>query len=215
MGGVLRTLTVLLAVGALLAGVCAAPWPLQQRLACPELPRPQYTDYAKMARWLVHQLEWGTVSTISRHLGGTPFGNALSFGDGPRCQPTGRLLFYLTTMDATAQDLAYNSNASLTICEAQLEGSCSGVDPEDPTCAKLSLSGSLERVPAGQVEEAERLLFSRHPDMRGWPAGHAFHIYELHIATARLLDWFGGAHDISAPEYFAAELRDHSGEAIA
>lgn len=158
-------------------GHCRSTWPdflfsVVFRSPC----RPQYTDYAKMARWLVHQLEWGTVSTISRHLGGTPFGNALSFGDGPRCQPTGRLLFYLTTMDATAQDLAYNSNASLTICEAQLEGSCSGVDPEDPTCAKLSLSGSLERVPAGQVEEAERLLFSRHPDMRGWPAGHAFHM---------------------------------------
>ena len=46
MGGVLRTLTVLLAVGALLAGVCAAPWPLQQRLACPELPRS-----GKMRMW--------------------------------------------------------------------------------------------------------------------------------------------------------------------
>jgi hypothetical protein len=46
--------------------------------------RPDYTDYAGMARWLVHQNEWGVVSTTSRHLGGIAFGNALSFADGPR-----------------------------------------------------------------------------------------------------------------------------------
>lgn len=31
--------------------------------------------------------------------------NALSFSDGPRNYSTGRLLFYLTTMDATAFDV--------------------------------------------------------------------------------------------------------------
>jgi hypothetical protein len=136
--------------------------------------RPPYTQYAKLARWLVHQLEWGTVATTSRHLHGVPFGNALSFADGPPCQPSGRLLFYLTAMDATAQDLSANSSASLTLCEAQLAGACQDVDPEDPTCAKLTLSGQLEPVPADDQEEAAALLFARHPQMRDWPAGHAF-----------------------------------------
>jgi hypothetical protein len=118
-------------------------WQWQRRRPPVPLPacRPQYTEYARMARWLVHQNEWGTVSTISRHLEGAPFGNALSFADGPRCRPTGRLLFYLTSMDATAQDLQHNSTASLTLCEAQLAGACQGIDPEDPTCAKLSITG--------------------------------------------------------------------------
>ncbi|KAL4859048.1 hypothetical protein ACK3TF_000832 [Chlorella vulgaris] len=172
---------------------------------------PPYDEYARMARWLVHQNEWGVVSTTSKHLRGIPFGNAVSYADGPSCESTGRLLFYLTAMDATAQDLALSSNASLTVCEAQLPGACAGIDPEDPTCAKLSISGNLQPLPEEQLEEAERLLFTRHPAMRNRPAGHAFQIYELHIATARLLDWYGGPHDITAADYFAAELAGRHG----
>ena len=82
-----------------------------------------------MARWLVAESEWGTVSTISRHLGSAPYGymsawcavhapvhmggfmmasatscrNLVSYSDG--VNSTGRLLFYLTALDATAADL--------------------------------------------------------------------------------------------------------------
>jgi hypothetical protein len=35
--------------------------------------------------------------------------------------------------------------------------------------------------------------------------------YELHITTARLLDWYGGPHDITAADYFAAELAERHG----
>ncbi|KAL4431947.1 hypothetical protein ABPG77_000214 [Micractinium sp. CCAP 211/92] len=122
------------------------------------------------------------------------------------CQATGRLLFYLTIMDATAQDLEANSTATLSLFEGQLAGACTGVDPEDPTCAKISITGRLEPVPEAGLEEAQQLLFARHPQMADWPAGHAFRIYELHMATARLLDWYGGAHDISPADYFAADL---------
>lgn len=75
---------------------------------------------------------------------------------------------------------------------------------QDPSCAKVSLSGELRRVPAEGRAEAARLLFSRHPAMRGWPASHAFALYELHVASVRLLDSFGGAQDISAADYYAA-----------
>lgn len=158
-----------------------------------------------MARWLVHQTDWGVVSTLSRHLGGAPFGNVVSHADGPPCRSTGRLLFYLTIMDATAQDLERNCSASLALLEGQLAGACRGVDPEDPTCAKLSITGRLELVPEAGIEEARQLLFARHPQMADWPAGHSFRIYELHMATARLLDWYGGPHDITPAEYFAAD----------
>lgn len=44
-------------------------------------------------------------------------------------------------MDATAVDLASNNNATLTVCQAQiLPGGCME-DAEDPTCAKLSITG--------------------------------------------------------------------------
>lgn len=37
------------------------------------------------------------------------------------------------------------------------------------------------------------------------PSVPSHHSYELRITTARLLDWYGGAHDISPSDYFAAE----------
>jgi len=80
---------------------------------------------------------------------------------------------------------------------------------QDPSCAKVSLAGELLPVPRAGRAEAARLLFSRHPAMRGWPASHGFTLYELHVASVRLLDSFGGAKDVSPADYYAAgsELR--------
>jgi hypothetical protein len=36
---------------------------------CPPARRPEHTDYARMARWLVHLNTWATVSTIQRGSG--------------------------------------------------------------------------------------------------------------------------------------------------
>lgn len=169
--------------------------------------RPNHAEHAKMARWLIAENDWGTVSTISQHLVGTAFGNLVSYADGPRGNSTGRLLFYLTPMDATAADLAVNSAATLTVGEVQLAGSCGVLDPEDPTCAKVSISGRMRVVPGEDVAEAEQLLFRRHPQMKTWPKGHNFSIWELHVQEARLLDFYGGATTVLPKEYFAAELQ--------
>jgi hypothetical protein len=68
------------------------------------------------------------------------------------------------------------------------------------------VAGQLRQVPAQGREEAQRLLFSRHPDMAGWPAGHQFRLYELQVSELKLLDWYGGAQMISAEDYFSAAL---------
>lgn len=66
-------------------------------------------------------------------------------------------------------------------------------------------------MPEEGVDEAGELLFSRHPQMQGWPKGHNFSIYELQIEAIRLLDFYGGAAEISSKDYFAAELeREYS-----
>ena len=58
-----------------------------------------------MARYLVHFNSWGTLATSSRHLGGAPFANVVSFSDGTAGNSTGRILFYLTALDSSASDL--------------------------------------------------------------------------------------------------------------
>ena len=46
---------------------------------------PPFFQYAKTARWIVHNSTWGTLSTISTRKGleGRPFGNPNSIADGP------------------------------------------------------------------------------------------------------------------------------------
>ena len=78
---------------------------------------------------------------------------------------------------------------------------------QDPTCAKVSISGTMVEVPEDEVNEAGELLFSRHPQMRGWPKGHNFRIYELQTRAIRLLAFYGGAADVSSKEYLAAQLK--------
>lgn len=53
---------------------------------------------------------------------------------------------------------------------------CHGMDPEDPTCAKASIRGTIHRVQGGSADEAlaKQALFTAHPDMAEWPAGHNF-----------------------------------------
>ncbi|RMZ53646.1 hypothetical protein APUTEX25_003180 [Auxenochlorella protothecoides] len=109
--------------------------------------------------------------------------NVVSYADGPRGNSTGRLLFYLTTLDATAYDAQANASAMLTVSEAQLPGSCRGLDAEDPPCAKISILGELHRVPASE-EGAARLF----------------------IQQIQLLAWYGGPRQITPQDYFGVQL---------
>lgn len=52
----------------------------------------------------------------------------------------------------------------------------SNLDPQDPRCAKMTLSGEIKHIKSGSEEEkfAKEALFSRHPAMATWPSGKAF-----------------------------------------
>ncbi|KAL6766338.1 hypothetical protein ACKKBG_A35625 [Auxenochlorella protothecoides x Auxenochlorella symbiontica] len=205
-----RCLTLTCLVFVIVLGLMAAGGPVATKVTPRRMPnvspRPDHSDINRLARWLIHEADWGVVSTLSRHLNGAPFGNVVSYADGPRGNSTGRLLFYLTTLDATAYDAQANASAMLTVSEAQLPGSCRGLDAEDPPCAKISILGELHRVPASEEGAARDLLFPRHPAMQDWPAGHEFHMYELFIQQIQLLAWYGGPRQITPQDYFGVQL---------
>mmetsp|Transcript_8710 Transcript_8710/g.32131 ORF Transcript_8710/g.32131 Transcript_8710/m.32131 type:complete len:165 (+) Transcript_8710:285-779(+) len=159
-----------------------------------------------MARWLVHLNDWGVVSTSSVSMGGVAFGNVLSMSDGTVANSTGVPMFYLSRLDLSTQDLLVNSSCSLTVTQLSTSEGCS-TDPEDPTCAKLTLTGQMVLVGETEQEDAQAALFSRHPEMRTWPAGHDFQFWKLQVHHLFLLDFYGGAPDISVEEYYAATLQ--------
>eukprot|EP00879_Flechtneria_rotunda_P021972 GHRR01023172.1.p1 GENE.GHRR01023172.1~~GHRR01023172.1.p1 ORF type:complete len:224 (+),score=68.71 GHRR01023172.1:185-856(+) len=167
---------------------------------------PQHTEHAKLARWLVHLNSWGSLSTTSPQA--TAGGGTVSYADGAEDNASGRLFFYLTPMDETAQHIQEHPTCAFIISEAQmLPSGCDHRDPEDPTCARITILGRMEQIESQTDKQAATAaLFSRHPVMQGWPDDHGFQFYELHVQEIHILDWYGGMHILPADEYFAAGL---------
>ncbi|PIA62254.1 hypothetical protein AQUCO_00200321v1 [Aquilegia coerulea] len=164
--------------------------------------KPDPLDGVATARWLVSQNNWGVLSTISIELGGAPFGNVVSFSDGLPDKGCGIPYFYLTTLDPTARNTLKDERASLTLSESPI-GSCGKADPENPTCAKLTLTGKLTLVTENttEAEFAASALFSKHAEMKGWPQDHKFQFYKLDIEDIFLVNWFGGRKPMTLAQY--------------
>lgn len=162
---------------------------------------------AELARYLVHENSYGVVATRSIHLDGQVFSNVMSVSDGIGNNSTGRIFFYMTVMDATGADLAKDSAASITFSQAQIVGdqSCGAKDPEDPTCARLTISGDIVALANGDNKDfALKALFSRNPAMAHWPLGHGWDVLEMKPQKLILLSHYGGAAHIPVSDYFAA-----------
>lgn len=111
---------------------------------------PDYKEYAKMARYLVHNSEWtsmGTISTVPS-IKGFPMVNIIAVSDSEKGKPsTGNIYFYLTLLDFTAQDLKKDNRLTVLFSMDQsLACTKENVDPMEPTCARIMVSGSALKV---------------------------------------------------------------------
>lgn len=190
--------------------------------ACELEERPDVTGKAETARWMVHSLDWGVVSTISSRLGekgspAIPFGNVYSFVDGPCNKASGIPYLYGTYMDQSFADTKSNEMISLTLSESALPSVCPNEaldscslgptgDPENPMCARLTLTGKLVALDDDSEEHefAQNAFFERHPAMANWPQGHGWVIAKIVIQDIWLIDFFGGATVLDPKDYFAA-----------
>lgn len=111
---------------------------------------PNYKEYAKMARYLVHISEWtsmGTISTVPT-IKGFPMVNIIAVSDSEKDKPsTGNIYFYLTLLDFTAQDLKKDNRLTVLFSMDQnLACTKDNIDPMEPTCARIMISGSAVKV---------------------------------------------------------------------
>ncbi|KAL5974280.1 hypothetical protein ACLOJK_030944 [Asimina triloba] len=173
----------------LISGFCTRAFvSVDARLLLNDKPPPE--NAAATARWLVAQNTWGVLR------------NVVSFSDGVPGNGLGIPYFYLTALDPTPRDAAKDARTSLTVSEYPI-GTCRNTDPENPTCAKLTLSGKLKLVDEKSKDATFALnaLFSKHPEMKDWPKDHSFQIYKLDIENLFLIDWFGGAKPLTVAQY--------------
>ncbi|XP_077436199.1 protein CREG2 [Vanacampus margaritifer] len=168
---------------------------------------PPHQETARTARYIAHSSDWGSLATISSQekIKGLPFGNIFSVSDGPLDNSTGVIYFYVTPMDTTVSDLKMNPYASITFSEAESDFCRQMIyDPEDPRCARLTLTGKMVEVPLEELAFVQEAMFSRHPVMAKWPAGHKWFFMKLDLIQVWLQDWTGGTSLIPLEEYFKA-----------
>lgn len=173
---------------------------------------PPHTDYAQMARWLVHNMEWtamGTISTLPA-IAGFPMVNVIAMADSEKsAKSTGNIYFYLTMLDFTAQDLSKkNQLTTLFTMDQNLLCTNQKMDPMEPTCARGMISGEALRVPTDSAEFdfATAAMVSHHPSSVNWIKTHDFFLCKLNISSICILDWYGGPHYVTVDEYFKVEL---------
>lgn len=186
-------------VGLLFASCCIAS-------AVYSTPNNPPSDFAKAAysRWVVNSSSYGIMSTTSLHLNGTAFGNPVSFAN-----VQGHVYFLVSPLDTSVQDLHANPKFSLSISAAEYSFcQVKGWDPEDPRCARLTLSGNFRNI-TGTNEEAaaKKALFALHPVMKTWASlgSHEFFFATIDIAHLWLIDFFGGAADIAVADYYKTQ----------
>jgi len=172
---------------------------------------PPHDKKALTARYVLHVSDWGSVATIStqRGIAGLPYANVFSISDGILGNFSGGVpFFYMTPMDVSAKDIADNPSVTLVVSEAQSD-LCrkSSLDPESPVCARVMLTGHIEKLTEGdEIARARHLLFARHPAMASWPKTHRWFFSKLNIKRIQLLDFYGGITDVPLKEYFHAQL---------
>ena len=66
----------------------------------------------------------------------------VSFSDGLPDKGSGILYFYLTIFDPSDKDAMKDERSSSTVSEYPL-GTCGKIDPENPNCARITLTGKV------------------------------------------------------------------------
>lgn len=170
---------------------------------------PPIDDAARYARYIVHYSDWCAVSHISKQpdTTGFPMARVFSMSDGTISNSSGIPYIYTTPMDEGTRDLLDDNRCSVTISLA--EGSfchVKNLDPEDPRCPQVILTGRFEAV-KNHTEEfiwARNALFFKHPQMKTWPVGHHWFIGKLNIDNILLVNNVGGNKYPSVDDYFKA-----------
>lgn len=182
-------------------------------------PRPAYDGTpegtASFARWLVHESDFGVVST--HHEGPAPLGGIISVADGEGSEDsTGVIYTFIPALDVTYQDLLKNPNVTITWSEMALQGGTSGgclnATAENPPCGRVTITGQLTKAPEEKVEQAKKYLFATHPIMQEWEAAHMFEVFWMDptsISDFFVINMFGGNIPISTDQYLAADWYRH------
>lgn len=158
------------------------------------------------ARWLVQESLWGTLSWLEDE---TASAMVTSYGESD-----GRIFCYLPINIPEFKAAITLSEAALNT--TQFEGAKCGpngnLDPEDPRCAKLTISGNMKPVEEDTKQFGLDTLYAKHPQMENWPADHGFIVYEMHIDSLWMIANYGGGGYFTAEDFLESQPQHHAAE---
>ena len=154
---------------------------------------PPEPSFAERARTLMHLGRVGTLSTQSRKAPGFPFGSVAPYGVGEFGRPT----FLISTMAMHTQNLVGDSRASLLVTQPGWT--------EDPLAgARVTLVGTVVRLPDGNVARVREDYLARHGNARHWVDFDDFGFYRMEVVDLYYVAGFGAMGWVDAAEYRAA-----------
>jgi hypothetical protein len=157
--------------------------------------RPPEPLLAEQARTLVYLGKLGSLSTLSAKQPGWPFGSVMPYGLDSRGRPT----FLISSMAMHTQNLLQDPRASLLITQAEVH--------DDPLAvARITLMGTVARVPQDELAPVRDAYLERHPEASMWAAFGDFAWFRMDLAESYLIGGFGVMGWVAAKDYYQAAV---------
>src|ERR1039457_2758691 len=150
----------------------------------PAVPEP---SFAERARTLMHLGGIGSLSTLSRKQPGFPFGSLMPYA----LDAQGRPIFLVSTMAMHTQNLQADPRASLFVTEP-------GASGEPLGSSRVTLIGSVVRIPEPELATARAVYLARYPDSKYWVDFDDFSFYRMNVLDVYYVGGFGVMGGVAA-----------------
>ena len=161
-------------------------------------------SFAERARTLMHSSRIGSLSTLSRKQPGFPFGSLMPYA----LDAEGRPIFLVSTMAMHTQNLQADPRASLFVTETGASGDPLG-------SSRVTLIGSVCRIPEPELTAARTVYLPRYPDSKYWVDFDDFFFYRMDVLDVYYVGGFGVMGWVTASEYCQAQsdpLAEHKSD---
>jgi putative heme iron utilization protein len=135
---------------------------------------------APALRELLEAERHGVLATLSARLAGWPFASVAPYALTAEGEP----LLLLSDLAEHTRNVRADARASLFI-----QDSASLEDPQSG--ARVTLLGTVERVPTDHEKAARERYVERHPHSVEYLAMADFHLFTLRVTEARFINGFG------------------------
>ena len=157
----------------------------------PPVPEPSYAERVKT---LVYRSLTGTLSTVSKKHPGVPFGSLMPYGLDEKGRPT----FLISTMAVHTHNVSNDPKASLFVSQSDAGG-------EPLNASRVTLMGSVNRVPEAELEGVRARYLARYSNASYWVDFDDFSFYRLEIEDIYFVGGFGAMGWVTVDDYDSAE----------